>query len=153
MTLLPVSECVDIAIAHAADPERREGQRRLASEVTALVHGPAAATGAAEAAELLFSPTADPASASAHAFDAMAGELPTTSVGDSKRGLVDLLSDTDLVTSRSDARRAIAEGGIYVNNRRVDDVDAVIGASSRLAGGYVLLRRGKKRYHLLRSEK
>ena len=63
---------------------------------------------------------------------------------------MDLLARTGLVKSRSEARTAIGQGGAYVNNRRETDVDRRLEASDLLVGSYLLLRRGKRSYHLVR---
>ena len=65
--------------------------------------------------------------------------------------LVELLTTTELASSKSDARRALKEGSIWVGNRRIEtgETDAVIGPDDLLGGRYLLLRRGKKRYHLV----
>ena len=65
-------------------------------------------------------------------------------------GLVDLLVDTGLVTSKSAARTAIDQGGVYVNNRREADVDRRLSLSDLLVDSYLVLRRGKRSYHLVR---
>ena len=148
LTFLPVAECNAIADAHEADPGMRAGQRAFAGELTRLVHGEAAVAGAVEASEMLFSRDADPNQAGEAAFDALADEIPTSLVEDLTGPVLDALVESGLATSKGDGRRAINEGGVYVNGTRVGDVDAQL--PQALAGGHHLLRRGKKRYHLLR---
>jgi len=134
---------------HAKNPAARVAQRRLAADLTALVHGPAAADGAAAASALLFDDS-DPRRVSAPALATLSSEIPTGALppeGDVP--LVDALTQVGLATSKSDARRAIQQGGIYVNQVRVQDPERRIGPSDGLAGGHVLLRRGKKDYALL----
>ena len=63
--------------------------------------------------------------------------------------MVALLADTGLATSRGDARRGIEGGGVYLNNVRVTDVDRTVGAADAVEGRYLVLRKGKKRYHLV----
>ena len=63
--------------------------------------------------------------------------------------IVELLSTTSMCASNGEARRAIDQGGIYLNNRRVTDVDAAVGASDLLHDRYLLARRGKRRPHLV----
>ncbi|MCP3937308.1 MAG: tyrosine--tRNA ligase [Actinomycetia bacterium] len=150
LTFRPPQECEEIADAHMENPGDRLGQRTLAADLTRLVHGAEAMKGAIEASEILFSRDADPAKASAAAFDLLAGEVPTTTVESFGGSVLDLLVETALATSRSDAKRALGEGGIYVDGRRVSDLEATLPAQP-LAGGHHLFRRGKKKYHLLRS--
>jgi tyrosyl-tRNA synthetase len=63
---------------------------------------------------------------------------------------LELLVQTQVVSSRSAARREIEQGGIYLNNRRETDPARVVGADDLLVGGYLVLRRGKRTYHLVR---
>jgi len=153
LTFRDVAECNEIATAHLLDPGLRLGQRTLAGDLTRLVHGEGAAVAASEAADLLFSSGADPTTVSAAALDSLAGEVPTTQIDDLAGVVVDALVASGLASSKGDARRAIREGGIYLNGKRVSDIDATYGPSIALAGGHHLLRRGKKRYHLLRMRR
>ena len=150
LTLLDLAEIDDVMARHESAPQARDGQRRLAQELTELVHGPEAARGAAEASAVLFG--SDPTATSAAGFAALAAEIPTSTIADlGATSLLDVLSSTDLVTSRGDARRAVAEGGIYVNGERVTDPDAAVGADRLLAGGHLLVRRGRRRWHLIQA--
>jgi tyrosyl-tRNA synthetase len=153
-TLLPMDEVQAAAAQHAEAPERRLGQRRLALEVTTLVHGAEQAAAAAEATQVLFGGSDGVPSPEALAL--LVDEVPTSHrpVGEGT-DLVELLTATELASSRSDARRGLKEGSIWVGDRRIeagDDADPVIGPSDLVGGRYLLLRRGKKRYHLIVSE-
>jgi tyrosyl-tRNA synthetase len=150
LTLLPVEECHAIAAAHAAAPEARQGQRRVAFEVTSLAHGEEAAGAATEASELVFG--GDPRGVSAAALSSLVREIPSTALPSFDLELIDVLCRTDLVSSRSDARRALAEGSIYLDGERVVDEALELAARPPLAGGHHLLRRGKRRYHLLHTK-
>jgi tyrosyl-tRNA synthetase len=150
LTLLPVDEVTAVVAEHAGSPERRLGQRRLASEVTTLVHGPEAAAAAAEAAAVLFG--GDGETPSAEALAMLADEIPTSTAALGEGvDLVELLAGTDLASSKSDARRALDERSIWVNGRRLDGVDeaGTVGGADLAHGRYLLLRRGKKRHHLV----
>ncbi|QXC61932.1 tyrosine--tRNA ligase [Aquihabitans sp. G128] len=147
-TLLPVPD-VDAAVsAHEAEPHRRAAQRLLAREATALVHGGGEAAAAEEASAILFgAPLAD---ASDAALEAVAREVPTTTLDpaalDAGVDLAELLAtDALLATSKGEARRAIAQGGVYVNGERAED-GRLVGRSDLLRGRFVLLRKGKKAY-------
>lgn len=150
LTLLPVEEANAVADAHEAAPERREGQRRLARENLAIVHGAAAAAAAEEATDLLFG-GGDPGTASAEAFGFLAEEVPSTATDPVGRALVDLLAETGLVRSKSEARRALEQGGVYVNGEQAP-ADIVLSGSHLLHGRWTLLRRGKRTYHLVDAE-
>ncbi len=151
LTFLPVAEITDVVSEHGADPQRRDGQRVLAREMTALVHGPEAASAAEDASQVLFgSPLEE---VSEQALSTLVGEVPSSRVGrEALSGgvpVVDLLVDAGLVESRSEGRRALAEGSVYVNNRQVTGDEPTVGADRLLHGRYLLLRRGKRRYHLM----
>jgi tyrosyl-tRNA synthetase len=148
LTLLPVDEARAVAAEHAAAPERRLGQRRLADEVTALVHGPAARAAAVGASQLLFG--GSPAAASVAALEAVAAEVDCRPV---ERGAVEAGVDvvelfTPFLPSASEARRLHRQGALYVNNERAPDT---IGAEDLLHGRWLLLRRGKKDYFLVEA--
>jgi tyrosyl-tRNA synthetase len=153
LTFRPVDECDEIAEAHSGDPGSRLGQRTLAGDLTTLVHGQEAMQGAVEASEILFARDADPKTASAVAFEHLAAEVPTTEVDDLSGNVVDVLVASGLASSKGDARRGVAEGGVYLNGTRISDPDHTFSAAEALAGGHHLLRRGKKRYHLLRMRR
>ncbi|MCY4192998.1 MAG: tyrosine--tRNA ligase [bacterium] len=159
-TMLSVPEIAELIDAHRRDPGKREAQRTLAHEATSLVHGPAAASAAAEAARILFGSSVGGMDRAA--FEAVAGEVPTSTVAltpDSgfdaaanSFDLVGLLAATGLASSKGDARRGLSEGSVYVNNERVSATASAVAADRLLHGRYLLLRRGKRRYHLLQVE-
>ena len=151
-TLLAVTEVDRLATGHLAEPGAREGQRRLAREATTLVHGAAEAAAAEEASGILFG--APVAGASAAALNAVAREVPVVDVTraelDGGFDVIDLLSRPDSLTAtKGEARRALAQGGVYVNGERVGE-GAVVGADHLLHGRYVVLRRGKRSFGLVR---
>jgi tyrosyl-tRNA synthetase len=130
----------------AADrPERREAQRALAAEVTELVHGADAVARSAEASRALFGHGELRALDTTTLEAAFAG-LPRASIPgvDGVPPVLDLLVATGLSESRGQARRVLAEGGVYLNNERVDGPDAVPDRSQLLGGRWLLLRRGKR---------
>jgi tyrosyl-tRNA synthetase len=150
-TLLGVEEIDALVADHAAEPGRRVAQRRLAEEVTTLVHGPAEAAAAAEASAILFGAPLD--QASEFALAAVAREVGAIAVDRRSLAagleLVDLLAQLPgLAASKGEARRALAQGGVYVNGERADG-DRRIGTSDALHGRFVLLRQGKKRYGMV----
>jgi tyrosyl-tRNA synthetase len=150
-TLLPGAEVADVTTAHLEQPERRTGQRRLADEVTRLVHGEVAATAAAHATAVLFG--GSPLDAPVEVLDVVASEVPTAPLPpdgelDAGADLVDLLVATGLASSKGDARRSIAQGAVSVNGRKAAP-DETVNAEAVLHGRYVLLRKGKRHYALL----
>jgi len=151
-TLLPREEIEGRLKTHKKDPSRREAQGTLASEVTKLVHGEEAVSNATGVSAILFSDF-DPRNVNAGVFDEMAKEIPTAAVSANDLGLVDALVQAGLAKSKSEARRQIEQGGVYVNQQRVKDVDRKLDPADWLAGQNLLLRKGKKDYALLRRER
>ena len=140
-TFLHRAEIERLAEAVESAPFRREAQRTLALEVTTLVHGAAATAAAIAAAEALFG-QGDLALLDGATLEAALRELPhTTTVRDAP--VVQLLVDTGLTSSIGESRRAVTQGGVYLNNAKVEDVAMTIEGSA-LPGGMVVLRRGKK---------
>ena len=148
-TLLPRPDIEAQMKTHRKDPSRREAQGKLATQITKMVHGEEAMSNATGVSAILFSDF-DPHNVKASVFDEMAKEIPTASVSANNLGLVDALVKAGLAKSKSEARRQIEQGGVYVNQQRVKDVDRKLDRSDWLAGGNLLLRKGKKDYGLLR---
>ena len=147
LTLLSVDEVAAVVAEHRAAPERRVGQRTLAREVTALVHGKAAEATAAEAAGILFG--GDPTLASADALDVVAREVPTTRLAAHELGdLAGTLSRLGLAKSNGEARRTLAQKG-YRANGQVLDEGADLAGIARLHGRYLLVQRGRTTHHLI----
>ena len=140
-TFLPRHEIERLEQAVADEPYKREAQRTLAREVTTLVHGAVATEAVVSAAEALFG-NGDLEAADATTLEAALRELPNTTTSP-HAPIAQLLVDTGLTSSLSEARRAIAQGGVYVNNTKVDDAAATV-ASNVLPSGVAVLRRGKK---------
>jgi tyrosyl-tRNA synthetase len=140
-TFLPRTEIERLEQLVATEPFKREAQRALAWEVTTLVHGAAATTAAIDAAQALFG-QGDLSALDELTLEAALRELPHTTTAP-HAPVAQLLVDTGLTASLSEARRAIGQGGVYLNNVKVDsDVATVEGAA--LSGGMAVLRRGKK---------
>ena len=143
-TFLSAEELAELEEATAARPHERAAQRRLAQELTTLVHGAAATEAVEHASQALFGRgelgRLDEAT--------LAAALRETAVAELKPGgpdgIVDLLVATGLSASKGAARRTIAEGGVSVNNIRVDGEDWVVGPSDFLHGRWLVLRRGKR---------
>jgi tyrosyl-tRNA synthetase len=149
LTMLSVDECRAVAAEHAAEPHRREGQRRLAREVTTLVHSADAARDAEAASAILFG--GDPREATSDSLAFVAEEVPTTAVPRDRLGagvdLVDLLVETGLFKSKGEARRTI--NGVALNSERVEE-GRQVSAADLLHERWILLRKGKT-YHLVEA--
>ncbi len=151
-TFLPHEALLELDRSTAERPERRDAQRQLAREVCTLVHGSGETARAEEAAEALFGDGVTGLDERT-LLDVFA-EAPSTAVSRTlldhgRLPLVDLLVDTGLETSKTRARSTVEGGGAYVNNRRERDPDRTIGVGDLVAGRYVILRRGKRDYHLV----
>jgi tyrosyl-tRNA synthetase len=139
------SEIAELARQTEEQPHLREAQRALADDVTDLVHSPAERAAAVAAASALFGRGAldELAPDVLAGVVAEVGGVPLPGTG-ADVSVVDLLERSGVVASRSAARRAIAEGGAYLNNQRVTDPDATLRPDDLLYGRYAILRRGKK---------
>ena len=149
LTFLSLEEIEVLVAEHEKDPQQRVGQRMLAGELTGIVHGEAAAASAMEASAVLFDPDVDITAVSESALEFVSGEVPSTAIQKLGSGIIDLLVESGLCQSRKDAKRAITEGGIYLNGGRVADADFLPSKKDLLHQKYLLLRRGKKQWHLV----
>jgi tyrosyl-tRNA synthetase len=145
-TFLSREEIEDLEQQTADKPFLRAGQKRLADEVTALVHGRHEVEQAKAAAAALFGggdlasiapETLGSALREAGGTTIAAGELP---------GILDLLIASGLAASKGEARRTVAEGGAYLNNVRVEDPELRPSEADLVAGSWLVLRRGKKKF-------
>ena len=139
-TFMSKVEIEELAKQTADAPHLRAAQKRLAFEVTSLVHSQEAAQAAVDASAALFG-NGDLAALDAATLRAALRELPNVTIAGGEQ-IAQLLVDTGLVASLSAGRRAIAEGGVYLNNDKISDESAV--ANAWLPGGFSVLRRGKK---------
>ena len=140
-TFLTREQLTVLEAAVAAEPFKREAQRTLAWEVTSLVHGAAATEAAIAAAAALFG-QGDLAALDAATLESVIAELPTADAT-GETTVAQALVDSGLTASLAEARRAIGQGGVYLNNEKVAD-DAATLQGHGLAGGIAVLRRGKK---------
>jgi tyrosyl-tRNA synthetase len=132
------------------EPAARPAQRALGADVTARVHGADQLNGVQAASAILFGE--EQAEVHPQVFDILAAEIPTVVVegASDDLALVDLVARAGLAKSKSEARRSIEQGGIYVNQQRIDDVARTIASNDWIGGRNLLLRKGKKDYALLR---
>lgn len=137
-----------LAKAVAEEPHKREAQRTLAYDVTAIVHGADAADAVVAASQAIFG-RGELAGLDAATLAGIAQEVPSAEVP-SGTSIVDAMVAVGLVESRGAGRRAVAEGGAYLNNVSVADPDLALGARDAIAGGWAVVRRGKKTVGLVR---
>jgi tyrosyl-tRNA synthetase len=124
-------------------PQARTAQRTLAGDVTTLVHGAEATAAAIQASAALFG-RGDLGSVDEPTLHAALAEAGLHTVNSGALNVTALLVTAGLVKSLSEARRVVAEGGAYINNNRIGDMDHVPAAADLLNGRYLVLRRGKR---------
>lgn len=153
LTLLSVDEVNAVVEAHEAEPHRRIGQRRLAAEITALVHGEAAAAGAEAASSVIFGGAV--ADLDVDALEMLAGEVPSAAMHRSDLGeegnLVDLLVGAEIAASKGEANRLLNQNGVSLNDAKVAP-DTVVSTDHVLCEKFILIRKGKKHVSLVRLE-
>jgi tyrosyl-tRNA synthetase len=140
-------ELAALELATAEKPQAREAQRALAQDVTTLVHGEHATAQAEAAAGALFG-RGELHELDAKTLDSAMKEAPNAevSLGGEPLTVSELLVKCELVASNGAGRRAIAEGGVSVNNVKVTDENATVSANDFLHGQWLVLRRGKRTF-------
>jgi len=152
LTLLSRSEIEELAESVASQPERREAQKKLAQEVTRLVHGDRALRKAEQATRVLFGEEVKNLNLQ-DLLDIFA-EAPSVEIGSSHFSgdgmtLVDLVTSTGMAKSKGEARRVIEGGGVYLQNVRVTDTKRTISRQDAIEGRAFILRKGQKEYRLV----
>ncbi|MGK2349373.1 tyrosine--tRNA ligase [Actinomyces sp. W5033] len=142
-TFLDREEIEHLEAVTRENPKAREAQKVLAREVTTWVHG-AQAVQAAQAATQALWGRGDLSELDEATILAATADLPTAELVVGQSTIIDLLVASGLDKGRSAARKTVAGGGAYLNNVKVEDEDAVITADQLLAGGVVLVRRGRR---------
>ncbi|MFC4182541.1 tyrosine--tRNA ligase [Saccharococcus thermophilus] len=129
-------------------PEQRAAQKALAEEMTKLVHGEDALKQAIRISEALFSGSVS--ELTAEEIEQGFKDVPSFEYEGEEVPLVELLVMAKIVPSKRQAREDISNGAIYVNGDRVQDINAVITKENRIEGRFTIIRRGKKKYYLIR---
>jgi tyrosyl-tRNA synthetase len=147
---MTLEEIASVMAEHFRDPGARAAQRRLACEATKLVHGDATAQSVVAASEVLFGTGTDLSGMEEETFTLLKEEMPFVELSQPlPAAVVDLLVDCGACESRGEAKRAIRQGGVSVNETRVEDEGASLSRDALLNGRYVFVRLGKKRFHLV----
>ncbi len=153
-TLLTRDEIAALEESVRTEPHRRAAQARLAEEVTRTVHGEEGLLKAQAATEVLFGGRELEGFGADDLLDIFAevpsSDMPAESAPGEGVSVVDAVVACGLENSKKAARTLIESGGLYVNNRRVDDVNARLSPADAIDGRVLVLRKGKKSYHLLR---
>jgi tyrosyl-tRNA synthetase len=153
LTFLAREEISALEAELKANPGARAAQKALAKEMTLLVHGQDALTGALKASEILFG--GSPEGITEEIFHDVVGEVPTKDLEKVKlegsgSPIGDLVVQAGLAPSKGQARKDLESGGIYLNNVRVDHTRAVT-TNDLLFGRYLLLRKGKRTYTVINA--
>jgi tyrosyl-tRNA synthetase len=153
LTELPHEEIESLDQLRQTAPQQRDSQRRLAEELTRLIHGEDGLLRARRATEVFFGKEIDGLSETElnDIFaDVPSKELPRGRLEGEGVNIVEALVEAGLAKSKGEARRAVEQGGAYVNNRRIDRVDLGLTAAHLASSSVMVLRSGRKRYALLR---
>lgn len=137
LTMLPKTTIDDIVMDNAKNPGARFAQKKLAAEVTELVHGEEEASRASRASEILFG---DPAVLDAASIRDIIAFVPSCTV-ESGANMIDVLVSAGLASSKREARQFIDDGAVTLNGRAVN---TDMNATEEIVGGGALLRRGKR---------
>jgi len=150
-TFFPMEEVKALVAEHGRDPGKRLAQRRLAEEMTARIHGAEIARNVVDASQLLFGGM-DLRAAPAEVLGVLSREIPSARLTAAELGglpIADALLRSGLASSKGDARRGIQGGGFSVNGEAVSSVDRRLEPADLLAGGYVMLQKGRRNHALL----
>ncbi|MDA7027257.1 tyrosine--tRNA ligase [Bacillus sp. CLL-7-23] len=147
-TFLSKEEIEELAEKTETAPEKREAQKRLAEEMTCLVHGREAYEQAVNISKALFS--GDIKQLTAEEVKVGFKGVPSLELEQTAElSLVDVLVQTKLSPSKRQAREDITNGAVYINGERRTDISAILSSEDRIEGQFTVLRRGKKKYFLL----
>lgn len=153
LTDLGREEIEALDAARAADPARRESQRRLAESLTRLIHGAEGLQAAQRATEIFFG--AEIAEMTDRQLQGIFADVPSKELSRGRLqgeglNILDALVESGLAKNKSEARRTVEQGGAYVNNRRVQGIAQQLGSGHLASETVMVLRSGKKKYALLR---
>jgi tyrosyl-tRNA synthetase len=136
-------------------PEERSAQRVLAQQMTRQIHGETELAHAEQAAKVLFGGEItglSPKDIADIFADVPSSQITRDSLSGEGMALLDFLVSSDLAKSKGEARRAISEGGIYLNNQRVTDAALMVSIAQAIEGQFIVLRKGRKNYHLVKLQ-
>ncbi len=149
-TFLELNEIDELEKQLESAPEKRVPHLRLAEEMTKMVHGEAALAQAKKITEALFS--GDLKDLNGSEIEQGFKDVPTVTFTREDKPLVDLLVEAKIASSKRQAREDIQNGAVYINGERQQDLAHVVGAEDRIDDKFTIIRRGKKKYFLMRFE-
>lgn len=149
-TFLDQEEISELAKEVETAPEKRIAQKRLADEMTKLVHSDAALEQAIRISESLFSGNIK--ELSGEEIEQGFKDVPTFETAREDKGLIDLIVEAKISPSKRQAREDVQNGAIYINGDRVQDLAYTVGEQDRIDGNFTIVRRGKKKYFMIRYQ-
>ena len=152
-TLLDRPTVEGILTDQEAEPFRRHAQKALAEDATRRVHGETGLAKAMQATDALFGGTIDGLGADEIAdifADVPSVTLTRDAFSGEGMGILDLLVESGVASSKGDARRSVEGGGIYLNSARIEDAAGMVTLERAIEGRFLVIRKGKKSYHLVR---
>lgn len=154
-SMRPVEEIKTLVATHNEAPHKRDAQRALAEEMTQMIHGEDGLKRAQQASEVLFG--SEITGFNDDELSKIFKDVPSQELERSrlKEGypIIELLADSTLYKSRGEARRALSAGGVYLNNRRVEDLEKLVTLEDLASETVLVLRKGKRNYLLTRFNK
>ena len=154
LTELTEEEIKSLDLARAAEPHQRASQKRLAEEVTKLIHGETGLKSAKQATEILFG--AEIADLSDKELQQIFADVPSVTLPKARLvagiPIVEALVEAGLSKSKGEARRTVDQGGAYVNNNRVESIEKALGQNDLASETVIVLRSGKKKYSLVKFD-
>jgi tyrosyl-tRNA synthetase len=152
-TWLNESEILELETNTKQRPEKREAQRILAKKITAMVHGETALANAEKASRVFFGGEIEGLGAAEvqDIFqDVPSGEVAKAQFEGEGLAMIELMAASGLVASKGEARRLLQQGGVYLNNRPVSDLRKSVTLPDSIEGQFLVLRKGRKNYHLVK---
>lgn len=147
-TFLNKSEIEALAEKVQSEPHKREAQKALAEEMTRFVHGEEMLEQAKRITAALFS--GDIGSLTADEIEQGFKEMPTYEANKEPKNLIDWLVDIGIEPSKRQAREDITKGAIYINGERVSELEFIVTADQAIGGRFIIIRKGKKNYSLVK---
>ncbi|AMW99633.1 tyrosine--tRNA ligase [Rummeliibacillus stabekisii] len=147
-TFLSREDIESLAEKVESEPHLREAQKTLAAEMTKLIHGEAGLDQALRITAALFS--GDLKSLSADEMKVAFSGVPSVELLKEEKNIVDLLVEANISSSKRQAREDVTNGAISINGEKVKDLDYVVDAKDRMEDAFAIIRRGKKKYHMVK---
>ncbi|QCR33276.1 tyrosine--tRNA ligase [Lysinibacillus sp. SGAir0095] len=147
-TFLSRDEIEALEVTVKEEPHLRRAQKTLAAEMTKLIHGESGLEQAEKITAALFS--GDIKALSVEEMKVAFAGVPSVELSKDDKGIVDLIVEAGISSSKRQAREDVTNGAISINGEKVTDLDYVVDAKDRLEDAFAIIRRGKKKYHMVK---